>query len=87
MVGTSAAPDEAWREPSDATALPALRSPAMDPAVTVAALWALFLGSHLVLSHPPVREPLRARFGANAFSLAYSVFALAIFLHPSLFSG
>jgi uncharacterized membrane protein len=51
----------------------------MSPALLVASLWALFLATHLVLSHPPVREPLRKRLGANGFSMAYSAVALAIF--------
>ncbi|SNS40063.1 NnrU family protein [Sphingopyxis indica] len=37
---------------------------------------ALFVGSHLILSHP-LREPLAGRMGERAFQIVYSVVAIA----------
>lgn len=51
----------------------------MDAALQISLLWLLFVGSHLFLSHPPVRSRLLTRLGAGGFSGLYSVVALAIF--------
>lgn len=52
----------------------------MDPLHLLVLLWAAFIGGHLVLSHPPVRGPLRARLGANGFTSLYSAMALGLFV-------
>lgn len=44
----------------------------------LAAATALFVASHLMLSYPPVRTPLVARFGDAGFRGAYSVLSLAL---------
>lgn len=56
----------------------------MTPLLLVLGLWAAFLGTHLLFSHPPVRGPLVARMGANAFRGAYSVLSLALFVPLSV---
>jgi uncharacterized membrane protein len=40
---------------------------------------ALFVGSHLILSHP-LREPLAGRMGERPFQIVYSVVAIATFV-------
>jgi uncharacterized membrane protein len=48
----------------------------MSPVLS-ASLWAgAFLGTHFVLSHPPVRTPLVARLGLGGFAAAYSLVSL-----------
>jgi uncharacterized membrane protein len=49
-------------------------------ATNIAILWLAFLGTHLVLSHPPVRSKLVARVGEGPFSGLYSLVALALFV-------
>lgn len=48
--------------------------------MTLAAWWAAFLGTHFLLSHPPIREPLVTRLGREPFRAVYSVIALATFV-------
>jgi len=52
----------------------------MNPASTIALLWAAFLGTHLVGSHPTVRARLVARLGQGPFTGLYSLVALALFV-------
>lgn len=50
----------------------------MDPVLALTLLSAAFVGTHVVLSHPPVREPLVARFGQRGFRAGYSVLSIAL---------
>jgi uncharacterized membrane protein len=52
----------------------------MTPAVSIVLLWLGFAGSHLLLSHIPVRERLVGLLGAQAFQGVYSLVALAFFV-------
>lgn len=52
----------------------------MSPAVSIVLLWLGFAGSHLLLSHLPVRDRLVARIGAQPFQGLYSLVALAFFV-------
>ncbi len=51
----------------------------MQPALTVAALWLLFAGTHVGLATRPVREPLAARLGEYGFVALFSIVAAATF--------
>jgi uncharacterized membrane protein len=48
--------------------------------LTIGALWALFLSTHMCLSSQRLRPRLVERFGANGFLAGYSLLALAIFI-------
>nr|WP_212541881.1 NnrU family protein [Sphingopyxis indica] len=48
----------------------------MEPMSLLIVTCALFVGSHLILSHP-LREPLAGRMGERAFQIVYSVVAIA----------
>lgn len=50
----------------------------------VAAGWTLFAGSHLAMSHPPVRKELVDKLGEDRFKGVYSLVSLATFL-PTTF--
>lgn len=52
----------------------------MSPAVTIVLLWLGFAGSHVLLSHPPVRSNLVARLGTQPFLAVYSLVAFAFFV-------
>lgn len=52
----------------------------MTPAVSIVLLWLGFAGSHLLLSHLPVRERLVKRIGPQPFQGFYSLVALAFFV-------
>jgi uncharacterized membrane protein len=52
----------------------------MTPAVLIVLLWLGFAGSHLLLSHLPVRDRLVARLGPQPFQGLYSLVALAFFV-------
>lgn len=52
----------------------------MTPAVSIVLLWLGFAGTHLVLSHLPVRDRVIARVGARPFQGLYSLVALAFFV-------
>lgn len=52
----------------------------MSPTLTIVLLWLGFAGSHVLLSHPPVRARLVASLGTQAFLGVYSVVALALFV-------
>ena len=52
----------------------------MTPAVSIVLLWLGFAGSHLLLSHLPVRDRLVARLGAQPFQGLYSLVVLAFFV-------
>lgn len=52
----------------------------MDPIQQVALGWLAFGGSHTLLSHPPIREPLVARLGQRGFQGVYSLVAFATFV-------
>jgi len=49
----------------------------MDPVVIILLLWFLFTGTHTVLSHPPIREPLVARLSLRGYIFFYSSVAFA----------
>lgn len=51
----------------------------MEPALTVAALWALFSATHIGLATRPLRESLVARLGERGFVLLFSVTAAVCF--------
>lgn len=51
----------------------------MDPVVAITGLSAAFVGSHLVLSHPPLRSPLVARLGRFPFAGVYSALSIALY--------
>ncbi|WOF41622.1 NnrU family protein [Sphingopyxis indica] len=48
----------------------------MEPMSLLIVTCALFVGSHLILSHP-LREPLAGRMGERAFQIVYSLVAIA----------
>lgn len=52
----------------------------MAPLPLLVLLWTGFIGGHLVMSHPPVRAPLRAALGPNGFASLYSLMALGFFV-------
>lgn len=52
----------------------------MTPAVSIVLLWIGFAGSHLLLSHLPIRDRLVARLGARPFQGLYSLVALVFFV-------
>jgi uncharacterized membrane protein len=52
----------------------------MTAATSIVLLWLGFAGSHLLLSHLPVRDRLVARLGAQPFQGLYSLIALAFFV-------
>ena len=52
----------------------------MAATVQVLLWWIAFAGSHTVLSHPPVRSALTARFGEQPFLGLYSLVAFATFV-------
>lgn len=43
-------------------------------------LWLVFAASHMVLSHPPIRQALMEQMGGKAFMGVYSLISLAIFV-------
>jgi uncharacterized membrane protein len=51
----------------------------MQPALTVAALWLLFAGTHVGLATRSVRDPLATRLGEHGFLALYSTVAAATF--------
>lgn len=51
----------------------------MQPMTLFVATAALFVGTHLLMSHP-LRGPLVARLGERGFQIAYSVVAIATFI-------
>ncbi len=51
-----------------------------DPPLEIAALWALFLATHVGLSSQVIRPRIVAAFGTRTFLAAYSIVALAIFI-------
>lgn len=51
----------------------------MQPMSLLIATGALFVGSHLILSHP-LRAPLAGRMGERGFQIVYSVVAIATFI-------
>ncbi|MBA3942723.1 MAG: MFS transporter [Sphingopyxis sp.] len=51
----------------------------MQPMMLLIVTGLLFVGSHLVLSHP-LRDPLAGRMGERAFLIVYSVVAIATFI-------
>ncbi len=52
----------------------------MTPAAWIVLLWIGFAGSHLVLSHLPVRDRLVERIGAQPFQGLYSLVSFAFFV-------
>lgn len=52
----------------------------MSPSAWIVLLWLGFAGSHLLMSHLPVRHALVARLGAQPFQGVYSLVALAFFV-------
>lgn len=52
----------------------------MSPATTIVLLWLGFSGTHVALSHPPVRARLVSALGAGGFLGAYSIVAFAFFV-------
>lgn len=52
----------------------------MSPALLTLLLGLGFLGTHLLLSHPPLRGPLVARLGVLPFRALYSLVSLAFFV-------
>lgn len=52
----------------------------MTPAVSIVLLWIGFAGSHMLLSHVPIRDRLVARLGAKPFQGLYSLVALGFFV-------
>jgi len=50
------------------------------PLTSIITFWLLFGGSHIFLSHPPIRQPLIARFGLVAFKAVYSAISFATFI-------
>lgn len=52
----------------------------MTAAAAIALLWIGFAGSHLLLSHLPIRDRLVARLGARPFQGLYSLVALGFFV-------
>src|SRR6185436_11432830 len=52
----------------------------MSPTTMIVLLWLGFAGSHLLLSHLPVRQRLVARLGEPAFRGLYSLVAFAFFV-------
>lgn len=51
----------------------------MHPTIAITTHWVLFIGTHLLMSHPPVRARLVARLGAGPFAAVYSLVAIALF--------
>lgn len=52
----------------------------MSPAVQIALWWLAFAGSHMVMSHPPVRSALARRLGEPPFLGLYSLVSFATFV-------
>jgi len=48
--------------------------------IGIVTFWILFGGSHIFLSHPPVRRRLIARLGMTAFKAFYSAISFATFI-------
>ena len=57
----------------------------MSATATIVLLWLTFAGSHLLLSHVPVRSWLIARLGENPFRGLYSLVALGVFVPMVIF--
>jgi uncharacterized membrane protein len=53
---------------------------ALDPTTAIALLSIAFTVSHLVISHPPLRDAAIARLGAGRFAALYSVLSLVLWL-------
>lgn len=47
---------------------------------TIALLWLAFAGSHMLMSHSPMRKALIARLGGGPFMALYSLISLGIFV-------
>src|SRR5215470_8693559 len=51
----------------------------MEPAIGMAALWAIFIATHIGLTARAVRAPVIARIGDWGFNLAFSALAIVLF--------
>ena len=52
----------------------------MDPVIKVLLWWLAFGGTHVVLTHPPIRGALLGRFGEKGYQGAYSLISFATFV-------